>query len=303
MKYKNLAISLLLVNLFLWSYQSAAIVKWPLEKFALEALEIVGTAQDQHQAFVLIMANGRLHKIRKGEAIGLNHGVITAINKDSIEIEEHFYEENQPTLPGRLWATKIQKKVIPFGFNTSSFTPDLLDSQIKDTQSPKISFSCKEIDTRALLHALAAGPIEFIISTHVRSKISLHVEDVPLQQAFEIVLYKAGLKYVSISGVNLITTLEDMLRLKNALKPFDTQALPNTQAVVMHFTTIDIRELLNLLSSITEKTAKIDPSIQGKISLAVKNKSWLLLLKLLSKLNDFQWHIDDNEIVIQSNVR
>ncbi|MDD3529404.1 MAG: pilus assembly protein PilP [Gallionellaceae bacterium] len=62
----------------------------PLEEFPLDALRMVGTLRKHGQATwaVILDPKGVLHTIQRGARIGQNHGKVTAIGEDGLEIRE-----------------------------------------------------------------------------------------------------------------------------------------------------------------------------------------------------------------------
>lgn len=62
--------------------------KEPLESFPLESLKMVGTIEQQKQTFALVKADASLYRIKIGNYIGQNFGVVTGINDNEIKLRE-----------------------------------------------------------------------------------------------------------------------------------------------------------------------------------------------------------------------
>jgi type IV pilus assembly protein PilP len=62
--------------------------KEPLEAFPLETLRMVGTLSQDKETFGLIKAGTNLFRVKKGNYMGLNFGVITAIDENEIKLKE-----------------------------------------------------------------------------------------------------------------------------------------------------------------------------------------------------------------------
>lgn len=63
--------------------------KEPLELFPLDGLRMVGTIARQGQLFAVVRTSeATLYRVRKGDRIGQNFGVITSISETAIEIKE-----------------------------------------------------------------------------------------------------------------------------------------------------------------------------------------------------------------------
>ncbi len=60
----------------------------PLEAFPLESLRMVGTIKQERQTFGLVRAGPNLFRVRKGDYMGQNFGVITAIDEGQINLKE-----------------------------------------------------------------------------------------------------------------------------------------------------------------------------------------------------------------------
>jgi len=62
--------------------------KEPLEAFPLEGIQMVGTLAQNNDMFALVRAGSNLFRVRKGNYMGQNFGVITAIDEGQINLKE-----------------------------------------------------------------------------------------------------------------------------------------------------------------------------------------------------------------------
>lgn len=62
--------------------------KEPLEAFALETLRMVGTLTQSKQTYALVRADASLYRVKVGNYMGQNFGLITAINEAEIRLRE-----------------------------------------------------------------------------------------------------------------------------------------------------------------------------------------------------------------------
>jgi len=62
--------------------------KEPLEAFPLEALQMVGTLEQNKDTYALVRAGSNLFRVKKGNYMGQNFGVITAIDEGQISLKE-----------------------------------------------------------------------------------------------------------------------------------------------------------------------------------------------------------------------
>jgi type IV pilus assembly protein PilP len=62
--------------------------KEPLEAFPLEALQMVGTLEQNKATYALVRAGSNLFRVKKGNYMGQNFGVITAIDEGQISLKE-----------------------------------------------------------------------------------------------------------------------------------------------------------------------------------------------------------------------
>jgi type IV pilus assembly protein PilP len=62
--------------------------KEPLEAFPLESIQMLGTITQNRQTFALVKAGPNLYRVKKGNYLGQNFGVITAIDEAQIELKE-----------------------------------------------------------------------------------------------------------------------------------------------------------------------------------------------------------------------
>ena len=66
--------------------------KEPLEAFPLESLRMVGTLERAKQTFGLVRADAGLYRVRVGNYMGQNFGVITKISDAEITLRELFQD-------------------------------------------------------------------------------------------------------------------------------------------------------------------------------------------------------------------
>jgi type IV pilus assembly protein PilP len=62
--------------------------KEPLEAFPLESITMVGTITEAKQTYGLVKAGANLYRVKKGNYMGQNFGVITSITDSEIKLTE-----------------------------------------------------------------------------------------------------------------------------------------------------------------------------------------------------------------------
>jgi type IV pilus assembly protein PilP len=62
--------------------------KEPLEAFPLESLQMLGTIMQNRETFALVKAGPNLYRVKKGNYMGLNFGVVTGIDEIQINLKE-----------------------------------------------------------------------------------------------------------------------------------------------------------------------------------------------------------------------
>ena len=62
--------------------------KEPLEAFPLESIQLLGTITQNRETFALVKAGPNLYRVRKGNYMGLNFGVVTGIDEVAINLKE-----------------------------------------------------------------------------------------------------------------------------------------------------------------------------------------------------------------------
>jgi type IV pilus assembly protein PilP len=62
--------------------------KEPLEAFPLESIQMLGTITQNNQTFALVKAGPNLYRVKKGNYMGQNFGVITGIDDIQIALKE-----------------------------------------------------------------------------------------------------------------------------------------------------------------------------------------------------------------------
>ena len=90
--------------------------KEPLEAFPLEQLKMVGTLSQGNEMFALVRADKTLYRVKKGNYMGQNFGLITDVTEGEIKLKEIVQDsagdwtERQSTLPLLEEAGKGDKK-------------------------------------------------------------------------------------------------------------------------------------------------------------------------------------------------
>jgi type IV pilus assembly protein PilP len=62
--------------------------KEPLEAFPLESIQMMGTITQDRETFALVKAGPNLYRVRKGNYMGQNFGVVTGIDEGQIALKE-----------------------------------------------------------------------------------------------------------------------------------------------------------------------------------------------------------------------
>jgi type IV pilus assembly protein PilP len=70
------------------------VVKEPLEAFPLESIQMLGTITQEKETFALVKAGPNLYRVRKGNYMGQNFGVITGIDEGQIKLKELVQDSN-----------------------------------------------------------------------------------------------------------------------------------------------------------------------------------------------------------------
>lgn len=60
----------------------------PLEAFPLESIQMMGTITQHKETFALVKAGPNLYRVRKGNYMGQNFGVVTGIDESQISLKE-----------------------------------------------------------------------------------------------------------------------------------------------------------------------------------------------------------------------
>jgi type IV pilus assembly protein PilP len=60
----------------------------PLESFPLESIQMLGTITHNKETFALVRAGPNLYRVKKGNYLGQNFGVITAVDEAQISLKE-----------------------------------------------------------------------------------------------------------------------------------------------------------------------------------------------------------------------
>jgi type IV pilus assembly protein PilP len=62
--------------------------KEPLEAFPLESIQMLGTITQANEVFALVKAGPNLYRVKKGNYMGQNFGVVTGIDESQISLKE-----------------------------------------------------------------------------------------------------------------------------------------------------------------------------------------------------------------------
>lgn len=62
--------------------------KEPLESYPLESLRMVGVLQQSKQTFALVKADTSLYRVKVGNYLGQNFGLVTSIGENQVQLRE-----------------------------------------------------------------------------------------------------------------------------------------------------------------------------------------------------------------------
>ena len=82
--------------------------KEPLEAFAMESLKMVGTLQQGKEFFALIRADVSLYRIKAGNYLGQNFGLVTAVSENEVKVRE-LVQDASGDWAERLGAIQLQE--------------------------------------------------------------------------------------------------------------------------------------------------------------------------------------------------
>lgn len=68
--------------------------KEPLEAYPLESLAMVGVLQQSKQTFALVKADANLYRIKVGNYLGQNFGLVTTISENQVQLRELVQDPN-----------------------------------------------------------------------------------------------------------------------------------------------------------------------------------------------------------------
>ncbi len=87
--------------------------KEPLESFPLESIQMVGAIiRSNHETYGLVKAGPNLYRVRKGNYMGQNYGVVTAIDETQITLKELVQDSSGEWVerPATLMLQEVAKK-------------------------------------------------------------------------------------------------------------------------------------------------------------------------------------------------
>jgi type IV pilus assembly protein PilP len=82
--------------------------KEPLEAFAMESLKMVGTLQQGKDIFALIRADVSLYRIKAGNYLGQNFGLVTEVSESEVKVRE-LVQDASGDWAERLGAIQLQE--------------------------------------------------------------------------------------------------------------------------------------------------------------------------------------------------
>lgn len=66
-----------------------------LEGFDIGSFAMVGTIENEQEHYALLRGAGGIHRVKAGDYIGVNHGIITSINDFGLEVLEKIPDGNE----------------------------------------------------------------------------------------------------------------------------------------------------------------------------------------------------------------
>lgn len=141
----------------------------------------------------------------------------------------------------------------------------------------EISLSFQEIETRKVLQIVAeVAGVNMVVSDSVQGKITLQLENVPWDQALNIILRSEGLGMARIGNVITVAPLGEITQRKKALQAAQeaTRDTVPLQSAIIQINYAKAGQIAALIRSGTGETALL--SERGRIAVAQRTNSLLI---------------------------
>lgn len=262
-----------------------------LERFQLNDLKVVGMIYFDNRKMALIEADGILHRVERGNYLGEKNGVIIAVEKDKIILQESILVDDKLVNEQKTLAFEAENKSIV----------DYTNENFSKYKGEKISFSINNTSVNSVLISLMSlANKNMIIGSSVKQTTGFNIENAPWDFVYEMVLKQNNLRSIEICEVSIITNKNEFESIKKALSKIPKNCLPG-EHYSFNFFKLDLPSMFLFIADILEKPIQIDPQINGLFSIRSVNQSWHLIATLVAYLHDLKLEINEKNISVKYN--
>lgn len=163
----------------------------------------------------------------------------------------------------------------------------------------ELSLSFQKIDIRSVLQIIAeVAGVNMVVSDSVQGQITLQLENVPWDQALNVILRTQGLGMLRIGNVVTVAPLNEIIQRKNAMRAAQEaaeKAVP-LQSRIIQINYAEAGDIASLLKSGTGETALL--SERGRVSVDDRTNS-LLVTDTAANLQEIRRVINELDVPIR----
>jgi type II secretory pathway component GspD/PulD (secretin) len=168
--------------------------------------------------------------------------------------------------------------------------PAAAQTREPDLRKVKVSLEGDGIDVRPLLSkVLKAGGVSFVIDQDVKGLVTIHLKDVSAEEALKQLLRQVNATYRVEEGI---------YRIVKGYAHTEKAQTRDTRGRSYEFGNADIREVLRTLCMVTGASFTINPEVQGRITLSIKDASVEKVLDMVLKEVDATYRLENGVYVI-----
>jgi type II secretory pathway component HofQ len=260
----------------------------PLEQIVLIEVQ----SYSNGPAAVVVLPDGGRALLKEGDPIGNQGGKVTRILEDRIMVEERQVDQDAPdrvflverSLPllavmSRDQTIYIDAPVDPGKWKGEPINVDLINQDLIE--------ALRSLSNRRRFH--------FIASHEVAGKVTMKAENIPWDQALDLILVNTGHAYVKKGPIAVIAS---KYRLDPEKNPPNFKDHYSGYALSFDFRDMELSQALKIIADVSNKNIIIDPKVEAKVSIKADSVPWDMLLDNLVYLTGLATARQDNVIIV-----
>jgi TonB family protein len=159
-----------------------------------------------------------------------------------------------------------------------------------------IDISFKDADIKDVLRVFSQMvKINIVVDPGVDGSVSCRLKKVPWEHALSLVLQVNGLDMIRKGNViRIVKASPESVKLKKNLEGKTYNGHP----INLNFKDAELKQILRIIATIADAAFKMEPGVDGRVSINVNQVPWDQSLDLITQLNGLGWKLENKILKI-----